>query len=161
MDVLIINALLAALMNVLTTMARMTPAPGIPVAKKEAPAQGVVSAMMDMENEITKGSMAISFTEPVIKDLVKKMVGDEIKLVDETAKDLAGEIANMVVGGARALLSEKGIDFAMSTPQVLSGPRHEIKHKFGGVTVILPFTSDAGEFYLEINFIDNSMAKAS
>ena len=161
MDVFIINALLAALMNVLDTMAQLTPTPGVPVAKGEDRAHGAVSAMMDMENEITKGSMAISFSEPVIKDLVKRMVGEEIKSVDDTAKDLTGEIANMVVGGARAMLAEKGIDFAMSTPQTLSGRQHEIKHKFGGVTVILPFSTEAGEFYLEINFIDNSMAKAS
>ena len=161
MDVLIINALLTALMNVLSTMAHMTPKPGNPIAKHNSHAQGVVSSMMEMENDFIKGSMALSFSEPVIKALVRNMVGDEIKTVDDSAKDLAGELANMVVGGARALLSEKGIDFAMSTPQVLVGEQHDIKHNFGGVTVILPFSSEAGEFYLEINFVDTSMAKAS
>lgn len=153
MDVMIINALLNSLMNVLSTMAKLTPQPGNPIAKNDDEARGEVSGFMDMENEVTRGSMAISFSPKVIKSLVKTMVGEEIKKVDETAKDLTGELTNMIVGGAKAQLAEKGIDFAMSTPQVFSGKKHQIKHKYDGQTVILPFDSDCGEFFLEINFV--------
>ncbi|MDH5178425.1 MAG: chemotaxis protein CheX [Gammaproteobacteria bacterium] len=153
MDVLIINALLNSLMNVLSTMANLVPKPGDPIAKKDNLARGEVTGLLDMESDIAKGSMAISFTTGFIKSLVKRMVGDEIKQVDDTAKDLTGEMANMIVGGAKAILSEKGIDISMSTPQVLSGNKHEINHKYPGQTVILPFKSEEGEFFLEINFV--------
>ena len=150
---MIINALLNSLMNVLSTMAKMTPQPGNPVAKDDTASRGEVSGFMNMENEVTRGSMAISFSPSAIQALVKRMVGDDIKTVDATAKDLTGEITNMIVGGAKAQLAEQGIDFAMSTPQVLVGKSHEIKHKYNGQTVILPFESDCGEFFLEINFV--------
>lgn len=153
MDVLIINALLNALMNVLSTMAGMTPKPGDPAAKPDTLARGEVSGMLDMESDVAKGSMAITFSDSFIKALVKRMVGDDISQIDDTAKDLTGEMANMIVGGAKGLLAEKDIDISMSTPQVLSGKNHEINHKYNGQTVILPFESDDGEFFLEINFI--------
>lgn len=153
MDVLIINALLQSLMNVLTTMAGMRPIPGYPEPKNDNIARGEVSSTLDMEGDKAQGSMAISFSAPFIKALVKRMVGDDIKEVDDTAKDLTGEMANMIVGGAKAILADKDININMSTPQVLVGQKHEINHKYKAQTVILPFESEEGEFFLEINFV--------
>lgn len=152
MDVRFINPLLESLMNVLSTMVKVEPKPGKPELKKDEIACGEVTGFMVMESEKANGSMAITFTTPVIIDIVKRMLGADITEVDDMAKDLTGEMANMVVGGAKNLLNENGYDFKMSLPEVLAGEAHQIKHKYKGQTVILPFTIDAGSFFVEICF---------
>ncbi|MBV5346394.1 MAG: chemotaxis protein CheX [Rhodoferax sp.] len=67
--------------------------------------------------------------------------------------DLAGELANMLVGGAKRILSERGHDFDMQTPQLLLGEGHEIVHHYSGQTVLLPINIGPDEFYIELNFI--------
>lgn len=140
------------MLNVLGTMAQLKPKVGKPAIKTDQEARGEVSGMMTMESPQARGSLAITFTRPVICDLVKRMLGDDINEVNDTARDMAGEMANMVVGGAKNILVEQGYDFSMSTPSVLSGKGHQLLHKYKGRTVLLPFKTDAGEFFVEICF---------
>lgn len=154
MDVRFINPVLETLMNVLGTMARMEPKVGKPSLKKDQQAMGEVTGFMKMESPQTRGSMAITFTQPVICEIAKRMLGAELKEIDDIAKDLTGEMANMVVGGAKNILVDKGFDFEMSLPEVFSGKPHNIQHNCAAQTVVLPFTADSGNFYIEICFED-------
>ncbi|MFO7604593.1 MAG: chemotaxis protein CheX [Gammaproteobacteria bacterium] len=154
MDVRFINPVLETLMNVLGTMANMEPRVGKPVLKQNQQALGEVSGFMRMESPQTRGSMAITFTRPVIFDIARRMLGAELTEIDDMARDLTGEMANMVVGGAKNLLVDKGFDFEMSLPEVLSGQAHEIKHNCDAQAIILPFKADSGDFYIEICFED-------
>ncbi|MDH5409381.1 MAG: chemotaxis protein CheX [Gammaproteobacteria bacterium] len=153
MDIMMINALLDSLMKVFETMVGIKAEPGVPVAKDDNVSRGDVSGIMVMENDKAKGSMAISFTQAAITQIAKKMLGDDLKKIDDTARDLTGEMTNMLVGGAKKILSEKGFDFDMSTPAVVDGKNHKIVHKYSGQTVILPFNARNEQFFLEINFV--------
>jgi len=152
MDILIINALLDSLMKIFNTMVGLTPEPGIPVPKNDDISLGDVSGIMIMEANATKGSMAISFSKGAIFKVARNMLGDNLKTIDDTAKDLTGEMTNMLVGGAKNILAERGYVFDMSIPQIVSGKKHRIEHKYHGQTVILPFKLEKDQFYLEINF---------
>jgi len=152
MDILIINALLDSLMKIFNTMVGVTPVPGIPVPKDDDISLGEVSGLMLMEADKAKGSMAISFSKGAIAKVASKMLGDNLKTIDETARDLTGEMTNMLVGGAKSILAERGYMFDMSTPEIFSGKKHRITHKYNGQTVILPFKLEKDPFYLEINF---------
>jgi len=152
MDILIINALLDSLMKIFNTMVGVMPVPGVPVPKNDNISLGDVSGIMVMEAEKAKGSMAISFSKGAIAKVASKMLGDNVKQVDETARDLTGEMTNMLVGGAKSILAERGYMFDMSIPEIVSGKKHTIAHKYGGQTVVLPFTLGKDPFYLEINF---------
>jgi chemotaxis protein CheX len=66
---------------------------------------------------------------------------------------MAGELVNMLVGGAKRILAERGHDFDMQTPQLLIGEGHEIVHHYAGQTVLLPIKINDDEFYIELNFI--------
>ncbi len=140
------------MVNVLSTMAQLEARPGKPSLKNDAAAPGVVSAVIGFSGSRTNGSMAISFTEPVIRDIAKRMLGEELTTVDDTARDLTGEISNMVMGGAKAAFQEQGYDFGLSLPAVVSGEPHEIEHSVSGPKILLPFATDAGEFFVEICF---------
>ena len=111
MEAKFINPVLTSMVNVLSTMAKLNLAPGKPCLKQDDKALGVVTGIMAMEGSQAKGSLAISFPEEVILDIYKRMLHQEKTEVDDMAKDLAGEIANMVIGGAKKILLDEGYDF--------------------------------------------------
>ena len=152
MDVRFINPVLQSVLNVLGTMANLQPQVGRPTLKQDEAAPGEVSGVMRMVGPQARASVAISFSKPLIIDIVRRMLGEDIQEIDDTARDLTGEIANMVVGGAKHLFTAQGYDFAMSTPQVLDGHGHAIHHEFSGRTILLPLSAEAGQLFVEICF---------
>jgi len=162
-DILVINALLDSFMKVLSNMAGMELKTGLhtdePEQKKDTLARGDISGIMPLTSAELDGSVAISFSKPVIFDLVQRMVGSTVDDMDEieTALDLAGEITNMIVGGTKRIMSEEGFDIDMATPRIISGEKHEIKHHTDGQTIIVPFDLESGKVFLEINFDRNTV----
>jgi len=163
-DILVINALLDSFMKVLARMADIELKTGLrtgePEQKKDTLARGDISCIMPLNSAELDGSIAISFSTPVILDLAQRMLGDsDDKNEDKTATalDLTGEITNMIVGGTKKILSEHGFDIDMASPKLISGENHEINHHTGGTTIILPFYLDSGEAFLEINFDRNTV----
>lgn len=152
MNPIFVNAALRSTYNVLDTMAFIAPRPGTPVLKTTDDVQGVVTGVMDMISAETKGALSISFSEQVIKEIAERMLGESIEEINDTAKDLTGEIVNMVVGGAKRILSEQGYDFDMSTPNVFTGTVATVKPSYGGQTVSLPFQTEVGEFFVEFTY---------
>ncbi len=147
-----INPFLESILDVLSTMAQIDAKPGRPIIKGDDVACGDVTGIIGMAGEKTKGSLAVSFTAPAICDIANRMLGEDVSEINETVTDLVGEITNMVTGGAKRILGERGYDFGMATPVVVSGKGHVITHKTKGPRILLPFSTEAGEFFVEICF---------
>ncbi|HEB59544.1 MAG TPA: chemotaxis protein CheX [Gammaproteobacteria bacterium] len=154
MDAKYINPVLTSMVNVLSTMAQLESTPGKPSLKQDTRALGVVTSIIGLEGPQARGSLAISFPKPVILDIVRRMLEMDTDGTDETACDLTGEISNMVMGGAKVLLEEEGYDFGLTIPTVQSGADHVIEHTVEGPTILLPFSTSAGEFYVELRFVE-------
>ena len=148
----LINPVLETMVSVLSTMANLQPSIGKLRLKQNEIALGEVTGIMSMVSPKVRASLAITFTRPAILDLVKRMLGEELSEVDDTARDMAGEMTNMVVGGAKNLYAAQGYDFDMSTPSILVGENHTVHHAYPGKTIVMPFNSDSGEFFVEICF---------
>ncbi len=80
------------------------------------------------------------------------MLGERPNELNEEVTDMVGEITNMVTGGAKNILGDKGYDFDMATPMVVSGKNHTINHKCEGKTLVVPFSSDNGQAFIEVSF---------
>lgn len=80
------------------------------------------------------------------------MVGEAPDEVNSEITDLVGEITNMVTGGAKRQLSEKGFEFDMATPMVVSGVNHSIHHKAKGPVILIPLSSPHGNAFIEFCF---------
>lgn len=147
-----VNPFLESILNVLSTMAMIEAKPGRPSLKTSEVACGDVTGIIGMTGERARGTLAITFTEFVILEITKRMLGEEATSIDDTVIDLVGEITNMVTGGAKKLLSEEGYTFDMAIPSVVAGKSHTIRHKSKAPIIIVPFSTGAGEFYVEICF---------
>lgn len=156
MKVAFINPFLASMTKVLSTMAKTESKPGKAAIKKGSTASGVVTGIIGMAGEQVKGSFAVSFSEPFILAITQRMLGEEVTSVDETVTDMVGELTNMATGGAKALLAEQGFDFDMAIPVVISGKEHKIEHSASGPTIVVPFTTDVGDFFIEVSFVSTS-----
>ena len=132
MNVEFINPFLSSLVNVLSTMANTTITPGQPRIKKDEVARGDVSGLIGMVSPQTKGSFSITFEESLAVEIMFRMLGERPKGITADVTDMVGEITNMVTGGAKRVLGEKGYDFTMATPVVVSGKNHTISHKSEG-----------------------------
>lgn len=152
MNVNFINPFLESLLNVLKTMANIELQPGKPNLKKDNVAKGDVSGLIGMVGPQTKGSLSITFDESLILEIMNNMLGEKASSIDDEVTDLVGEITNMVTGGAKKLLGEKGYEFEMATPIVVFGKDHTIAHKSDGQKIIMPFTCNHGTAYIEICF---------
>lgn len=152
MNVEFINPFLSSMLNVMSTMAQITLTPHKPKLKKDQTAMGDVSGLIGMVSDQTKGSLSITFEGPLALTTMKKMVGEGPDEINEEITDLVGEITNMVAGGAKRMLSEKGIEFDMATPMVVSGSKHTISHKSDGPIVLIPLSCDIGKAYIEFSF---------
>ena len=140
-----------ATLDVLSTMAGIHATAGQPFVKKGHTAMGDVSAIVGVTGD-QKGSIALSFSRTCAISLVKGMLGDDIQDVLQDTQDAVGEVTNMVSGQARAGLVSLGITLQGSTPTVIVGDRHIIRHISASPVIVIPFTSSGGDFTVEFCF---------
>ncbi len=152
MNVEYVNPFLSSLVNVLSTMANTKIVPGQPRIKKNEVAHGDVSGLIGMVGTTMKGSFSVSFDETLALEIMFRMLGERPTKINADVTDMVGEITNMVTGGAKRILGEKGFEFTMATPIIVSGKNHTITHKCEGPTVLMPFTSEFGKVHIEVCF---------
>ncbi len=137
----------------MSTMAQIDLKHEKPRLKKNEVALGDVSGLIGMVSDQAKGSLSITFEAKLALTAMKNMVGEAPDEVNDEITDLVGEITNMVTGGAKRMLSEKGFEFNMATPMVVSGKNHTINHKADGPIVLIPLVApDGSKAYIEFSF---------
>jgi len=155
MQDILINPVQESVVNILSTMANLLPETGEPTLKKGEFDSGDVTGIIDLVSKQKTGSIAISFSKPVVVEIAKRMLGMDGDIPDSELFDLVGEITNMMAGGAKGLLYDKGYEFDMAIPRVVEDSLKQIKHTVQGPIIVLPFNTDSGRFFVELCFIDN------
>ncbi len=147
-----VNPFLVSLLHVISTMAQLELKAGAPRKKNDELARGDVSGLIGMVGPQTRGSFSITFDKGLALEIMRRMLGEAPETINEEVTDMVGEITNMVTGGAKRMLAEKGYDFNMATPVVVSGQNHTISHKTDSTKLLMPFESEYGRATIEICF---------
>jgi len=150
----LIPPFLMATKNVLETMALIKVNPGKPTIKKNKTTWGVVSGVIGMASQRVKGSMIVSFEAQTIIGITNKMLSETFKDINGQVVDCAGELTNMICGGAKQRLAEMGYTFDMATPVTIFGENVEIHQLVEGPTILIPFESEVGQFVIEACLIE-------
>jgi chemotaxis protein CheX len=153
MNVEYINPFLTATVKVIKTMAFTDITPGKPFLKKETVAGGDVSGVIGITGD-TEGSLSLSFPEACICLVVSNMFGEPVEAINGEVEDAVGELTNMISGDARRELAEKGVTLQGGIPTVITGKNHTVKHMTSGPVIAIPFTTQAGDFVVEVGFRD-------
>ncbi len=147
-----LNPFLQATINVLSRMAMLSPKPGKPGVKENDTAKGDITGIIGLTGD-AEGSLAVSFSESCALKIVENMVGEKYDELNEEVADCVGELTNMISGDARAQLQKLGFEFTAAIPTIVRGKGHTIRHLAqGGTTIMIPFTTDHGNFYIEASF---------
>ena len=137
-----------AAINVISTMAMLTPQAGEAFVKTNKRTKGDISGVIGLAGQ-KKGVIIISFTSGAICKIVGGMLGMEYTAIDQDVADAVGELANMISGDARRRLHTQGLVFEAGLPTVVRGPGHEIESVTHGPVWAIPFTVDGHEFEVE------------
>lgn len=151
MNVDFINPFIISTVNVLKTMAATEPTAGTPAIKVGTKTWGDVSGIIGMAGDEISGNMIISFQTECILPIVSNMLMEKFESLGQEVVDAVGEITNMVSGGAKKILSEKGYTFSMATPMMILGKNVELIQLAKSPTISIPFTTNCGGFVIEAN----------
>ena len=146
-----LNPFLSGTVNVLKTMASVTPVPGKPFIKKDKLSKGDISGVIGLTGA-KQGSVVVSFTAGCALRVVSAMLMEEYTELNDDVRDAVGEITNMISGDARKHLAEAGLKFEAGIPTVIAGKGHEISHTSDGPCIVIPFKCDGLEFFVEASF---------
>lgn len=154
LDINFINPFLGATLSVLKVQAGITAEAGKVFRKdslNQSPSQSDITGIIGIVSDAFNGSVSISFPEATFLKVMSGMLGEDITEMSRDLLDGAGEVTNMIFGQAKVILNERGYGVKIALPQVISGKKHALNQTSKGPTVIVPFSSPAGNFFIEIS----------
>ena len=86
------------------------------------------------------GVISIHCPVPLALKITSNMLGIDCAEVNEDLNDAIGEIANMLGGSVKQVLSKGGLDVKLSIPTVISGEEYTINSLSDNDCVVVPFT---------------------
>ena len=149
MDVKYINPFLAGTLEVLNKMARIDAVPGKPHVKTDDAASGDVSGIIGITGDAL-GSLALSFSEACIRQIVANMLNEQFDGVTQEIIDATGELTNMISGASRTQMEKMGLSVYAAIPTVVHGRQHTISHILKSPSIVIPFSTAAGPFFVDV-----------
>ncbi len=108
-----------------------------------------ISGMVGLAGTYT-GILAIHCPQTFAMRIASNMLGMEIEEVGEDVNDALGEIANMLGGYVKLVLSKGGMDINLSIPTIISGAEYTINAMSESDCVIVPFTYEGERFLVSL-----------
>lgn len=119
----------------------------------------VADDLLPLQNSITgviglagthKGVLAIHCPNEVAMAITGSFLGMEVDEINEDVEDAVGEIANMLGGSVKSILSDNGRDIDLSLPSIIRGESYEFQPTRDVDRFVIPFECDAGKFAVEL-----------
>lgn len=149
MDVKLINPFLNGAKEVLQKMASVESTVGTPYIKQDDRATGDVSGVIGLTGDAI-GSLAISFSESCICGIAGAMLSESFVQANQDVFDAVGEITNMISGVARTYLEKDTMTVWAGIPAVVFGKDHYVKHILKSPSIVIPFTTEYGSFFVDV-----------
>nr|WP_321468761.1 chemotaxis protein CheX [uncultured Desulfobulbus sp.] len=146
------KSLVHAILEVFASMIFIEIEPQAATEESVADFQPNISSIIGLAGDL-KGILAIHCPENVALEITSAMLGMEVDALDEDAKDAIGEIANMVAGGLKVALSEEEKKIEIAIPTTVIGRSIRTSGLSGADRIMIPFTSPAGRFGVELRYI--------
>jgi len=116
---------------------------------KLGPLKKSITGMVGLAG-IHKGVLAVHFPYQVAMAVTSNFLGMEVGEINDDVQDAIGEIANMLGGNLKTILSDRGKDIQLSLPSTIYGDEYSLASQADVDQIILPFQTPAGIFYVEV-----------
>lgn len=97
-----------------------------------------------------KGVLAIHLPKIVAMAITSSFLGMEVEEIGPDVEDAVGELANMLGGNIKTILSQNGRDIELSMPTTISGKEYDFQPTKDAEQVVIPFLTEAGRFIVEL-----------
>ena len=131
--------------EVFSTMVMLTLEDSYPLKEPVTAFHCSVTGMVGMAGTYT-GILSIHCPRAMALRITSNMLGMDIDEVGEDVNDALGEIANMLGGYVKQILSKGGLDINLSIPTVIAGEDYTVNSMSDSDCVIIPFTNDNERF---------------
>ena len=131
--------------EVFSTMVMLTLEDSYPLKEPVTSFHCSVTGMVGLAGTYT-GILSIHCPRSFAMRITSNMLGMEIEEVGEDVNDALGEIANMLGGYVKQILSKGGLDINLSIPTVIAGEDYTINSMSDSDCVIIPFTNEGERF---------------
>lgn len=108
-----------------------------------------ISGTINVSSPFFKGTIALSFQSDVYEGIIAQMLEVDTNTIDLDTDDGAAEILNVIYGRSKVKLNGYGYRLERVIPKVMRGDKHKIS-KAKIPTLLVPFQSQAGDFYIQI-----------
>lgn len=138
-----------ATVEIFQTMLMMEISPELPLLTHQRSYRCSVSGMVGMAG-LYRGMVAIHAPDNVALAITSSFLGMEVDEVNGDVKDAIGELANMLAGSIKTMLSAGGKDIQLSIPSAICGQEYNIDWPPGSDGVMVPFLMPEGNFLVEL-----------
>lgn len=158
MDPAFITPFITSVQNVFSTMLQLPVTVGAPTIKQSPGTTHDVSGIIGMSGDVV-GCIVLSFHRQTSVRLVALFTGTEMTTENPDFADAIGELTNMISGNAKGMFTGKK-KVTISCPSVIVGDNHQVARPRDVPCIVIPCTTDCGEFVLEIAIADRSAGAA-
>ncbi|HJV36202.1 MAG TPA: chemotaxis protein CheX [Geomonas sp.] len=131
--------------EVFTTMVMLDPQDQYPLSEPITTFHCSVTGMVGLAGTYT-GILSIHCPKPLALRITSNMLGMDVEEVGEDVNDAMGEIANMLGGYVKQILSKGGLDINLSIPTVIAGEEYTVNSMSDSDCVIIPFIEASDRF---------------
>lgn len=125
--------------EVFSTMVMMEVADDFPLKEPVSRFKCSITGMVGFAGTYS-GVISIHCPVALALKVTSNMLGVECEEVNEDLNDAIGEIANMLGGSVKQVLSKGGLDVKLSIPTVISGEDYTVNSLSDNDCVVVPFT---------------------
>ncbi|OYZ23641.1 MAG: hypothetical protein B7Y39_04070 [Bdellovibrio sp. 28-41-41] len=153
LDVSFINPFIEGAIKTLDVQCQVTVTIDKPLLKTKDTKLPVIDILgiIGITSKTFNGNISICFPEKVFLFIMSKMLGEDYIEITKDLEDGAGEILNMIFGHAKRVLNENGHSFEKAIPAIVRAKDLSVSHLSDQGSIVLPFKSEAGEFFMEIS----------
>lgn len=152
-DVNFINPFVDATLNALQGLAEIRAKPGksyIKSDKTPAPNHADIAAVIGLTSKHFRGSVAICFSGATLYQVTSRIAKKPIASIDGDAETALSQLMGHLFYNAAIRLGDRGYSFEQAVPTIVKGRALEVLHLAPTPTLILPFNTEIGLFWMEI-----------
>ena len=114
------------------------------------PLTDTITAMIGLAGK-RKGVLAVHFPYPVALAITSSFLMMDVEEMNDDVHDAMGEIANMLGGNIKTILSGNGRDIDLSMPSTIAGSEYSFQSDKDVEKVIIKFATEKGSFLVEMD----------
>ncbi|MCH2533780.1 MAG: chemotaxis protein CheX [Bdellovibrionales bacterium] len=160
-NVNMVNPIISSAIETLKTQCQVQAKPGAPTLKEKFTAKADLFANIKIESNDFNGYIFFAMPEKTFLKIMGNMLGEDYEQVNDELLDGMAELLNIVYGNAKKEYKANGISVPQVIPSVVKDQDFKDIEKKMDINLVLPFSSDAGDFFAQVSYKNQTQKTAS